>query len=260
MSALFTRFMQLHQSDKPLLLPNVWDAASLVLAQQQGAVAVATSSAALAWSLGYPDGTVLPADELLAAVCRLLRVSKVPLSIDIEQGYSDDPAQVAVLVKQLADAGVVGINLEDGADQPELLASKIHACRQLLAGQPLFINARTDVYLRQLCSADAAVAECVNRFSLYQQAGADGAFIPGLTDLATVAELYQQLTLPINLMGWPAGATVAELSAAGVKRLSAGPALFLQSYNSYLQACQSFLQGKESAVQPLGYAGFNQLF
>lgn len=260
MPAFFTRFLQLHQSDKPLLLPNVWDAASLLLAQHQGAAAVATSSAALAWSLGYPDGVVLPVDELLAAVRRLLRVSKIPLSIDIEQGYSDDPVQVAVLVKQLADAGVAGVNLEDGADLPDLLAVKIQACRQLLAGQPLFINARTDVYLRQLCNTDTAVAECVTRFNLYQQAGADGAFIPGLADLTLVTMLRQQLTLPINLMGWPAGATLDDLNAAGVKRLSAGPALFLHSYNCYQQACQRFMQTPESTLKPLDYNGFNQLF
>lgn len=260
MLACSTRFLQLHQSDKPLLLPNVWDAASLLLAQLQGALAVATSSAALAWSLGYPDGAALPVDELLAAVRRLLRVSKVPLSVDIEQGYSDDPAQVAALVKQLADAGVAGVNLEDGTNQPELLAAKIHACRQLLAGQPLFINARTDVYLNQLCSTNTAVTECITRFNLYQQAGADGAFIPGLTDLSVVAMLQQQLTLLINLMGWPAGATVDDLNTAGVKRLSTGPALFLHGYNCYLQACQHFLQSPESVQKPLDYTAFNQLF
>jgi len=260
MSAAVQRFMQLHQQSQPFILVNVWDAASLILAQQQGAVAVATSSAALAWSLGYPDGSALPTTELIAAVHRLLRVSKVPLSIDIEQGYSDDPRQVAQLVKQLAQAGIAGINLEDGSDEPEQLAEKIMACRQLLAGIPLFINARTDVYLSQLCGPDAAVDECITRFKRYQQAGADGAFIPGLTDLAEVTQLHRQLTLPINLMGWPADTTHQALHEAGVKRISSGPALFLKCYNYYQQACRSFLQIAQPEEQALTYTGLNQLF
>ncbi|MCS4308250.1 2-methylisocitrate lyase-like PEP mutase family enzyme [Rheinheimera pacifica] len=260
MSAAVQRFMQLHQQSQPFILVNVWDATSLMLAQQQGAVAVATSSAALAWSLGYADGAALPATELIAAVHRLLRVSKVPLSIDIEQGYSDDPRQVAQLVKQLAEAGIAGINLEDGRDEPEQLAEKIMACRQFLAGIPLFINARTDVYLSQLCSPDAAIDECISRFKRYQQAGADGAFIPGLADLAEVTQLHRQLTLPINLMGWPADATHKTLNEAGVKRISSGPTLFLQCYSYYQQACRSFLQIEHPEEQALTYAGLNQLF
>lgn len=260
MSALFARFIHLHQLDEPLLLPNIWDAASLLLAQQQGAKAVATSSAALAWSLGYADGDILPIDELLAAVSRLMRVSKVPLSIDLEQGYGHDPLQVAKLVKKIADAGIAGINLEDGADHPERLADKIRACRQVLSGQPLFINARTDVYLRQLCTLDTAVAECVSRFQLYQHAGADGAFIPGLTDLTTVTQLHKKLALPVNLMGWPAEATLNGLAAAGVKRLSAGPALCLQTYSHYQQVCSQFLHNQDLVIPPLDYANFNTLF
>lgn len=137
MSAAVHRFTQLHHNSKPFMLVNVWDASSLVLAQRQGAEAVATSSAALGWALGYPDGSALPVFELLAAVKRLLRVSKVPLSIDIEQGYSSDPQHVAELVVQLADMGIAGINLEDGNDLPELLAKKISAIRLLLGEKPL---------------------------------------------------------------------------------------------------------------------------
>lgn len=253
-------FFALYQQPDPLLLITIWDPASAVLAQQQGAKALGTSSAALAWSLGYADGQQLPVAELLAAVQRIRRVCQLPFTVDIEQGYSDDPTQVAELVVQLAELGVAGINIEDGTADPELLAAKIHACRALLAGRELFINARTDVYLAQLAAGPEAVTECLRRLALYQEAGADGAFVPGLTDLAVAKQLSQHCSLPLNLMGWSEGATSADVMAVGVKRLSAGPALFIQSYQAYQQAVISFLQPTAASTPVLNYAKLNQLF
>lgn len=255
-----TYFHQLHHQRTPLLLVNIWDPASAVLAQQQGAQALGTSSAALAWSLGYADGQQLPVNELLAAVQRILRVIQLPLTVDIEQGYGDEPTQVAELVVQLAELGVAGINMEDGTAEPQLLCAKIQACRSLLAERALFINARTDVYLAQLATGPEAITECIRRLALYQEAGADGVFVPGLTDLAVAKQLSQHSSLPLNLMGWPEGATAKDLTEAGVKRLSAGPALFLQSYQAYQRAVLSFLQQSPLADQTLNYADLNNLF
>lgn len=260
MTTMTHSFFAFHQQPEPLLLINIWDPASAVLAQQQGAKALGTSSAALAWSLGYADGQQLPVAELLAAVQPILRVIQLPLTVDIEQGYSDDPMQVAHLVVQLTELGVAGINIEDGTAEPELLSAKIRTCRRLLNGRALFINARTDVYLAQLAAGPEAVTECLRRLALYQEAGADGAFVPGLTDLAVAKQLSQHSTLPLNLMGWPKGATVEDLTAAGVKRLSAGPALFLQSYQAYQQAVLSFLQQSPCTDKALNYADLNSLF
>lgn len=260
MTAFTHSFIALHQQPEPLLLINIWDPASAVLAQQQGAKAVGTSSAALAWSLGYADGQQLPVAELLAAVQRILRVSQVPFTVDIEQGYSENPTQVAQLVVQLAELGVAGINMEDGTAAPQLLCSKIRDCRALLAGRALFINARTDVYLAQLATGSEAVTECRRRLALYQEVGADGAFVPCLTDLAVAKQLSQHSSLPLNLMGWPEGATIEGLTEAGVKRLSAGPALFLQSYQAYQQAVLSFLQQSPLTDKALNYADLNSLF
>ncbi len=255
-----TYFHQLHHQRTPLLLVNIWDPASAVLAQQQGAQALGTSSAALAWSLGYADGQQLPVAELLAAVKRILRVIQLPFTVDIEQGYSDEPTQVAELVVQLAELEVAGINMEDGTAEPQLLCAKIEACRSLLAERALFINARTDVYLAQLATGSEAVTECRRRLALYQEAGADGAFVPGLTDLAVAKQLSQHSSLPLNLMGWPEAATMEDLTAAGVKRLSAGPALFLQSYQAYQRAVLSFLQQSPLADPALNYSDLNNLF
>lgn len=259
MTASTHSFGALHQQPEPLLLINIWDPASAVLAQQQGAKALGTSSAALAWSLGYADGQQLPVAELLAAVKRILRVIQLPLTVDIEQGYSNEPSQVAELVFQLTELGVAGINMEDGTAEPQLLCAKIQACRSLLAGRALFINARTDVYLAQLATGPEAVTECRRRLALYQESGADGAFVPCLTDLAVAKQLSQPCSLPLNLMGWPEGATIEDLTAAGVKRLSAGPALFVHSYQSFIQATALFLE-QPVAFEALNYQQMNQLF
>src|SRR5215469_14415009 len=110
------KFRQLHDNSSPLLLPNVWDAGSARLVEAQGAQAIATTSAGFAWALGYPDGRVLPFDEVVGSVRRIVRVLNVPLSVDIENGYSDDPQAVASNVMRLVELGIAGINIEDGPD------------------------------------------------------------------------------------------------------------------------------------------------
>lgn len=227
-----SHFHLLHHQTHPLLLATIWDPASAVLAQQQGAKALGTSSAALAWSLGYADGQRLPVAELLAAVKRILRVIQLPFTVDIEQGYSHDPMQVAELVLQLAELGVAGINIEDGNESPELLCAKIRSCREALAGKELFINARTDVYLVGLAEGEAAVELCMERAALYQAAGASGLFIPCLTDLSAIQLLCRTIQLPINLMWLANLPDKTQLAILGVKRLSYGPALFLHCYQS----------------------------
>lgn len=225
-------FHSLHHHNSLLVLPTIWDAPGAALARLHGAAAIATSSAALAWSLGYKDGEHLPAAELLNAIKRIQRVNHLPLSVDIETGYSKDPEEVASLVIQLVALGVAGINLEDGTDSPALLCAKIRSCRKALSGKALFINARTDVYLAGLAEGNAAIELCIQRASLYQAAGADGLFIPCLTNAAAIQQLCKAITLPVNLMWQSTLADQAQLAESGVKRLSYGPALFLHCYQS----------------------------
>ena len=120
-----TEFHALHNSRQPLLLVNCWDAGSAAVIQSQGAAALATSSAALAWANGYPDGDALPREVLLQSMRAIMRVAKVPVTVDIESGYSDSPQRVAQLVTELAALGVVGVNLEDGAGSVNHLIDKI---------------------------------------------------------------------------------------------------------------------------------------
>ncbi|GAB3025241.1 isocitrate lyase/PEP mutase family protein [Bowmanella dokdonensis] len=241
-------FKALHQGERPLVLVNIWDAASAALVQAGGAQALATSSASLAWSLGYADGDVLPVQELLAAVGRIVRVARVPLTVDIEGGYSDDPARVAELARQLAHLGVAGINLEDGTGTVESLAEKIGAIRAAVADE-LFINARTDVYLRGLAEGEAALVETIRRLQTYRQAGADGGFVPGLLDEAIVAQLVEAVAMPLNLMVTADSTLIARMAVLGIRRFSMGPGPFLQAYGALLAQAGTMASPVESETR-----------
>src|SRR6185436_13006254 len=177
-------FRALHNGNELLLLPNAWDPGSARLIESLGAKAIATTSAGLAWSRGFPDGDALPIDQLITTTRDIARLIRVPLSIDVEGGYSDDPAVVARVVGGILDVGAVGINIEDGAGLPEVLCAKIEAARRSAtrAGVDLFINVRTDVYLRAMASGDGSVLEVIRRAELYRAAGCDGIFVPGLVE------------------------------------------------------------------------------
>lgn len=218
-------FRALHGKGEFLILANAWDAASARLVQEAGASAVATSSAAVAWANGYPDGNALPVDLLVNAVGTIARVIDVPLSVDCEGGYSDDPARVAETVGRLMDAGAAGINLEDGTGTPELHAAKIEAVKAEAARRnaDLFVNARIDVVLRKLVPAQEAAAETIRRAALYGKAGADGIFVPALTDAAMIGDVAQAVApLPLNVLVWPGLPPTDELRRLGVRRLSTG--------------------------------------
>lgn len=221
-----TQFHALHQQGI-LMLANCWDGGTARIAAQTGAKALATSSAAVAWAHGYGDRSLLPTALLRETVRDIVHASALPLTVDIEDGYSSDPEAVADLVGQLMAAGAVGINIEDGSAPPQLLARKIAACRAAAdaAGVQLYINARCDVYLRGLAEAGAPrVAETLRRAALYQQAGASGLFAPGVTDDGDIAALAQGTPMPLNVLARANLAPPARLAQLGVRRLSAGSA------------------------------------
>lgn len=252
-------FHSLH--DGLLMLPNCWDGGSARVAQAAGATALATSSAAVAWSHGHADGSHLPTELLLATVRGIRRVSDLPLSVDIEDGYSSDPAAVAALVRELVGAGVVGINIEDGADAPELLASKIAIAREVAdsAGVRLFINARTDVYLRGLADGEGKPKETIRRGELYRAAGASGLFVPGLADEGEIAAIAAAVALPLNVTALPALPAPQRLRELGVRRLSAGSAIGEAAQGLVRDAAAAFLaSGRVDAPSP-GYGVINAL-
>lgn len=216
-------FRRLHQSGI-LILANVWDAGSARLIENAGARALATSSAAVAWAHGYADGDILPPPLLLATVSEIARVVRVPLSVDMEGGYSNDPDAVGEIVAQVIDAGGVGINIEDGVADPALLCAKIERIRRAAdrSGVELFVNARVDVYLRALAPPERRVAETLARAARYREAGADGIFVPGVAERGEIRELAAGVGLPLNVLARPGVPAAAELEALGARRLSAG--------------------------------------
>jgi 2-methylisocitrate lyase-like PEP mutase family enzyme len=248
-------FKSLHSGAEILVLPNAWDAASARLLQEIGARAVATSSAAVAWSHGYADGDRLPVPLLLASIRAMARVISVPLTADIEGGYSDDPSTVGETVGAVMDAGAVGVNLEDGRGSPDLLCAKIRAARMAAEkrGGGLFINARTDVYLHRLAEGEAALEEALTRAQRYREAGADGIFVPSPTEDAVISALAWGVGLPLNVMARAGVSPVDRLSTLGVRRLSSATGLFRAAFSALAVAGRDFLgNGDPSALAAAG--------
>ena len=258
-------FHRLHEGPEPLLLANAWDAGSARLMESLGAKAVATTSAGVAWTHGYPDGDVLPVRMLVSTVVAIARAIRVPLTVDVEGGYSDDPAAVEESVARVVEAGAVGINIEDGSGAPDSLCRKIERAKR--AGQhfgiDLFVNARTDVYLRGLAPEGKRVAEALSRAKLYRDAGASGIFVPGLRDAGEIRAIAAEAGLPLNVMAWPGLPPAAELARLGVRRLSAGSGIAQALWGKAATLAADFLKSGQS--EPLGdgamaYPAINALF
>jgi 2-methylisocitrate lyase-like PEP mutase family enzyme len=248
-------FRRLHEGPALLVLPNAWDAASARLLQELGAAAIATSSAAVAWSHGYADGDRLPVPLLLASLKAMARVISVPLTADIEGGYSDDPRAVGETVKAVIDAGAVGINLEDGKGSPDLLCAKIEAARAAADNRrvALFINARTDIYLHRLAEGEAALTEALARARRYRDAGADGIFVPWPTDEAVISALVAGIEGPLNVMARAGVPSAERLQALGVRRLSSAIGLFRAAFSALAGVGRDYLRsGDPSALAKAG--------
>jgi 2-methylisocitrate lyase-like PEP mutase family enzyme len=234
---LAAAFRRLHQpgADAPLVLPNAWDAMSARVVEEAGARAIATTSSGVSWALGRPDGEGLTRDEMVEAVRRIAAAVRVPVTADMEAGYGErTAADVAETVRAVIGAGAVGINLEDGpgADGEALLAPERQAERIAAAraaadaeGVALFVNARVDVYLRQAGDPAGRFDETVRRARVYTEVGADGVFVPGVADAATIGRLAEAVRVPLNVLAGPASPGVEELRGLGVARVSVGSAV-----------------------------------
>src|SRR5258706_1327544 len=243
MPNLAETFHSLHKQNDLLILPNAWDAGSAKVIEDAGAKAIATSSAGLAWGLGYPDGDVLPPRLLADRADRITDVIRIPLSVDFEGGYTKNPATVAENLRPIIGAGAVGINIEDGEDRPELLAKKIEKARKAAesAGVSVFINARTDVYLAEIGSPESRVGETIKRAARYRDAGANGIFIPGLSEPSAIWAIVAEVTMPLNVMAYPGLPPAKELKKLGVKRLSSGTAIPQMIWSRVAELAKGFL-------------------
>ena len=224
-------FHGLHRRGDPLILFNAWDVAT-AKAIAKASPAVATSSWAVASALGYADGEDVPLDMVTGLVARMTAAVSVPVSIDLEAGYGETPDAAAKSVTEILKAGAIGINIEDGLSggkrqlvSLEQHAAKIKAVRDTAQklGIHLFINARTDPFLLKFGSPDECLNEAAKRAKAYADAGADGIFVPGLTDLALIEKFAQLTPLPVNIMVTQGVPEIPDLARAGVRRVSLGP-------------------------------------
>lgn len=262
-------FRSLHTSG--FILPGAWDAASARIFEEAGFGAVGTSSAAIAFSRGLPDGQTLSLKEMCRVVERIVDRVGVPVNADLEAGYGDAPADAARSVRAFAALGVAGVNLEDGTGTPqaplfalEAQVRRLEAARAVAAPETLFLNARIDTYLVGWGETPAQrLTETLRRGRAYQEAGADGLFVPGVTDLATVRELAGALEAPLNVMVGAGAPPAAALIDAGARRVSTGPAAFLATLGVLRQAAEDWqTQGCSDlrGGEPLPFAAADALF
>ena len=222
---------KLHSGPKMLVLPNAWDVASARIVEELGFPAIATTSAGIAATLGYPDGQKISRDEMLGVVARIAKAVRVPVTADVEAGYGVTVDDMTQTVKAVVAAGAVGINLEDVTSSDEssqvdlaLQLEKIHAIRKATEslGVPLVLNARTDIYLIPIGPPESRFERTVERLRAYREAGADCLFAPGVRDAETIAKLIRALNGPLNILITTGAPTLRELEKMGVARASAG--------------------------------------
>lgn len=239
MSTSFQQFKQLHLGQRLFILPNVWNAKSAQLFEKENYPAVATSSAAVANGLGYQDGEEMPFEDYLLIIKRILAVVKVPLTVDLEMGYGTTDEAIYANVRTLARLGVAGINIEDSGisstgralKDASTFAQTIAYIKSKLAAEQLelFINVRCDTYILNVAGKQE---ETARRLPLYEAAGADGIFLPCISEAADITAAVGQTKLPINVMCIPGLPDFETLQTLGVKRVSMGPFLFNKVYEN----------------------------
>jgi 2-methylisocitrate lyase-like PEP mutase family enzyme len=244
------KLRELHHGRRILALPNAWDVVSARILEELGHSAIATSSAAMAFAHGYPDGQRISRDEMLDAVGRITRAVRVPVTADLESGYGKTPEEIADFTRATVAAGAVGLNFEDitGDDESShvelpLQVKKIRTIRETSAalGVPVVINARTDIYLMPIGPAETRFERTVERVRAYREAGADCLFVPGLCDREVIAKLVKALSAPLNILASPGCPSLAELEKMGVARVSAGSSAMRAAMGAFQRVAKDWL-------------------
>jgi 2-methylisocitrate lyase-like PEP mutase family enzyme len=228
---LARQFLALHDGRKTLVLPNAWDVASARIFEEAGFPAVGTSSAGVAFALGYPDGQQISRREMLGVVHRIAQAVGIPVTADMEAGYGVKPEEIAETAREVLAAGAVGMNLEDAVhDRPDVLADmslqkeKVRAVVEASAraGVPFVLNTRTDVFLAGIGAPETRLARTIERLNAYRDAGAQCLFAPGVRDKETIAQLVSGVRGPLNILATAGTPPVADLEKLGVARVSVG--------------------------------------
>ena len=244
------KLRKLHHGPRILALPNVWDAVSARVLEDLGYPAIATSSAAMAFAQGYPDGQRISRSEMLEAVARITRAVHVPVTADLESGYGKTPEEIADFTKAMVAAGAVGLNFEDitGDDESShvelpLQVQKIRTIRETAAalGVPVVINARTDIYLMPIGPAETRFERTVERLRAYRDAGADCLFAPGLCDRAIIEKLMKAVAAPVNILASAGCPSLDELEKIGVARVSAGSSAMRAALGAFQRVAKDWL-------------------
>ena len=224
------RFRALHTGPRLLVLPNAWDAISARLIEEAGFPAIATSSAGVAWALGYADGERISRGEMLAVVRRIVLGVRIPVTADVEAGYGATSEAAAETARGVIAAGAIGLNLEDATDEGRLLdltlqVERVRAVREAGAAArvPLVVNARTDAFEMKQWSAAERFTAAVRRANAYRAAGADCLFVPHVSDADTIERLAREIAGPLNVIAGPPAPPLGELESLGVRRASLGP-------------------------------------
>jgi 2-methylisocitrate lyase-like PEP mutase family enzyme len=253
-------FHALHHAGEPLLLPNAWDYASAAALVAAGFTAVGTTSLGVAAAHGIPDAEGLARDETVALARRLGRLPCL-VTVDIEAGFSEDPDEVARLAAELAAAGAVGVNLEDGHSggtlaDPSRQERLISAVKR--EAPDLFLNARIDTHWLGVDNSPP-LAGTLARAERYLAAGADGIFVPGLADDDLIGALVAAVAAPVNILYMPGRHSVDRLAALGVRRVSTGSLLFRAAVHAAVTTAQAIRSGAPIPADPQSYAEIQQL-
>jgi 2-methylisocitrate lyase-like PEP mutase family enzyme len=221
-------FKELHHQKSPVLICNIWDVASAKSAENLNFQAIGTSSGAIASTLGYKDGEEMSFEELAYIVKRITKSVNLPLTVDLEAGYSRNPIQIAAHIMQFADLGVIGINIEDSIVNDgrkivdaDVFSKTLEVVCSILTQQNcnMFINVRTDTFLLKM---DHPVQETITRAKKYQDAGGQGIFTPFIEKSADIESVIQGIDLPLNVMCMPNLPNFSVLEEIGVNRISMG--------------------------------------
>lgn len=253
-------FRSLHKVGQPLLVGNAWDAASALLLERAGFPAIATTSGAVAWASGRPDGNAILKDDLYRTVEQIRAVTTIPLSVDVEGGLTRSAAGAAQLVVGLSERGVQGINFEDSwagvLDNADAHARRISAIRA--AVEDMFVNARVDTFFLSTEPDETRVRDAVSRGNAYLRAGADGVFVPGVIDLELISQLVQGIDGPVNVMAGASASSNEDLARVGVARISWGTAIAEAAYDRADEVSRSLLGQASSSRAVIDYAQLNE--
>jgi 2-methylisocitrate lyase-like PEP mutase family enzyme len=249
MVSKFETFKALHTSREPFILPNAWDAESAVILQENNYPAIGTSSAAVATTLGYPDGEGMPFAEYLLIIQRITASVTVPVTVDMEMGYGKTGEAVYANLQKLLKAGVVGINIEDSVitngkrslKDPNEFASIITFIKNKLKRdrQSLFVNVRCDTYILDVNDKEN---ETDHRLKIYESAGADGIFLPLISEEKNMKKAIAATRLPLNVMAIPGLPDLDTLKQLGVKRVSMGPFLYKKTYSKARELAKKVIE------------------